>query len=212
MMWKFKKIYHFFNAIIFLLAVGGLVFLKIGNWLSFSETPCNADLIICLTGSNERVQKAIDLSRQGYAEKILVTSVQIPSLMGKNRVPAENIMILSSKAASTYEEARLVSQFINEKKYNSAIIVSDPYHMYRVKWTFGQVLNSQKIHTTFTASEPSWAKGSWWENKTSRVFVLNEIPKVLYYWIAHGLLGIKNDPPWVNDLESWYNKMLVKLV
>jgi hypothetical protein len=84
--------------------------------------------------------------------------------------------------------------------------------MYRVKWTFGQVLNSQKIHTTFTASEPSWAKGSWWENKTSRVFVLNEIPKVLYYWIAHGLLGIKNDPPWVNDLESWYNKMLVKLV
>ena len=37
----------------------------------------------------------------------------------------------------------------------------------------------------------------------SRFFVLTEMPKVLYYWLYHGLLGFEDDPQWTVDLKKW---------
>jgi hypothetical protein len=38
----------------------------------------------------------------------------------------------------------------------------------------------------------------------SRLFVFSEIPKILYYWSWHGVLGIVEDPDWAHHLYRLY--------
>ena len=110
------------------------------------------------------------------------------------------------------EEALHVIQFMHKQNLHSAIIVSDPYHMYRAKWTYDHLTDTDAMQLTYTASESIHSKKIWWDDQKSRHFILNEIPKVAYYWIAHGLLGVSYDPQWIIVTEQWYNKLLKHFV
>jgi uncharacterized SAM-binding protein YcdF (DUF218 family) len=205
---------HIFLVIsLLLLAIGGrLFFLNVSDWLSVSEEPRRSDVIICLNGDKDRVPKAVELFRQGYAGKILVTYAETRKLVTGNGVPDEAVLSLDSRPNSTYEEALGAIQFMVREKFKSAIIVSDPYHMYRVKWTYGHLTASDAMQITCTAYEAFWAKGFWWDQTRSRLAILNEVPKVIYYWITHGFLGIDYDPLWLTTIDRWYNKMLKHFV
>jgi uncharacterized SAM-binding protein YcdF (DUF218 family) len=196
------------STLFFLVAGGGLIFINVGKWLIVSEEPRKVDVIICLSLSNARLQKVVELFRQGYADKILVTYTNIRVKVIKSGVPDNAVLSLNDKHNSTYEEAMHAIQYMHRQNLHSAIIVSDPYHMYRAKWTYDHLVGTVPIQLTYTASESINEKKFWWDEPKSRRFVLNEIPKVAYYWIAHGLLGVKYDPQWVTDLEHWYSKML----
>ena len=95
---------------------------------------------------------------------------------------------------------------------DSAIIVTDPYHQYRVKWTFAHVFSKTKIKFTYVSTQPAAALGFWWDDIPSRHFVLTEIPKVLYYWLYHGMLGFEDDPQWTVDLKKWYSQKLQEVM
>ena len=170
------------------------------------------EVIICLNLSNARVKKAVKLFRQGYADKILVTFPGTRKLVTENGVPDENVLSLDSKPNSTYEEALGVIQFMHREKIYSAILVSDPYHMYRVKWTYDHLVDTEAIQLVYTASKQIHEKKFWWDGQKSRRFILSEIPKVAYYWVVHGLFGVKYDHQWITDLEHWYNKKMKHFV
>ncbi len=63
-------------------------------WLTISESPRQADIIVCLNSSDARVKKAIELYRLGYADKILVTypSTQKKGSKGK-RIYRKNVAL-----------------------------------------------------------------------------------------------------------------------
>ena len=84
--------------------------------------------------------------------------------------------------------------------------------MYRAKWTYDHLTDPDAIQLTYTASESIHSKKIWWDDQKSRHFVLSEIPKVFYYWIAHGFLGVSYDPQWIIVTEQWYNKILKHFV
>lgn len=196
-----------------LLITGGAIFiLNIGDWLTYSEEPEKADLIICLNGNKDRIKKAVELLNQGIAGHILVTSSSMRDVIVAQGVPETAIKVYSGKYNSTYEEATGAVQFMVGQEMSSAVIVSDGYHLYRARWTFERLKKSNAIEFSYTASGPMFGNREWWRDTQSRKFVLNEIPKVAYYWIGHGLLGIETDPQWINATESWYNKLLDHLV
>ncbi|MFH0784567.1 MAG: hypothetical protein V2B20_21785 [Pseudomonadota bacterium] len=67
------------------------------------------------------------------------------------------------------------------------------------------------IAFSFVSSDAPSLQGFWRSNRNSRLFVLSELPKIVYYWVWHGVLGIVDDPQWAVDLEESYMAMIRRL-
>jgi uncharacterized SAM-binding protein YcdF (DUF218 family) len=177
--------------------------LNIGNWLTTADVPGKADIVICLDGGSDRIDKAVSLLHNGLAEKVAVTTDEAYQQMLRKEVSADRILKADWSAESTYREGLLL-KVILDKKVKSALVVSDQFHLFRAKWTLRHIFSDKLIAFSFISSEAPSLHGFWWSNPNSRLFVLSELPKIVYYWIWHGLLGIVEDPQWAIDLERAY--------
>lgn len=178
-------------------------FLNIGTWLAIADVPGKADVVICLDGSNDRTNKAVLLLQKGFAEKIVVTTETTYQEMLLKKVSSDKILKADWSAKTTYGEGLLLKTILNGK-VRSALVVSDPFHLLRVKWTLRHIFPDDTIVFSFISSDAPSLQGFWWSNLNSRLFVLSELPKIVYYWLWHGLLGIVDDPQWAMDLERTY--------
>jgi len=184
-------------------------FLNIADWLAVSEIPQKVDVIICLNGNPNRLPKVVGLFKQGYADKILFTFPSTKdAAIDKYAIPDTALLALAGGYNSTYEEALQVGRLMQQKNLQTAIVVSDPYHMYRAKWTYDNLAGLENRKFTYIASELPRSSRFWWDDTKDRRTILGELPRILYYWIAHGLLRIRHDPPWISATEQWYNRML----
>jgi hypothetical protein len=196
-----------------LLIVGSWIsFHHISSWLTITEVPRKSQVIICLNGNLKRIPKVVELYNQGYAGKILVTFPATRTAMITAGIPETAITSLEGGFNSTYEEAMAVVRFLELENLRSADIVSGPYHLYRVKWTYSHLADTGKMLLTYIADEEKGEQPFWWDNSSDRRTVLRELSKIAYYWIAHGLLGVRDDPPWVTEIEQWYNRILLRFV
>ncbi len=178
-------------------------FLNIGGWLTPAEAPGHAQVVICLAEDNYRMDKAISLLREGLVEKVVVTTEATYQDMLLKKVDPDKILRTDQSAESTYEEA-LLTKGLLDGRIKSAMVVTDPFHLYRAKWTFLHVFSNELTVFSFVSSDSPLLQGFWWANSRSRLFVLSELPKIVYYWTWHGLLGIIKDPSWANELERVY--------
>lgn len=178
-------------------------FLNIGSWLTTADVSGKADIVICLDGSSDRIKKAVLLMQEGLTERMVVTTDATYREMLRNKISPDKILKAGWSAESTYGEGLLLKEILDEK-VKSAMVVSDPFHLYRVKWTLGHIFPDDSIAFAFVSSDAPSLQGFWWSNAKSRLFVLSELPKIVYYWIWHGLLGIVEDPQWAVDLERGY--------
>jgi len=90
-----------------------------------------------------RLDHALDLYRRGLAPRIITTGghggdPQFTegevgrSYLAKNNVPSEMILV-ESEGATTMESATAVAEIMDRMRMRSCIVVSDGYHIYRVK-------------------------------------------------------------------------------
>ena len=135
--------------------------------LKISETPQKADVILVFgggvgeTGSPgkstiERARYAAELYKNGYADKIVLSSGYtymyndaenmrlIAISMG---VPDEDI-ILEKNASSAYENVIFSKQIIDDKKWNKVLLISSPYNMRRVSMVFNKWCKDKTIFYT----------------------------------------------------------------
>ncbi len=210
MLMKFKRpswMLIFFTAAILLL-VGLRAFTVAGLWLAESDRQGKVDVIICLNGS-ERIKKTAELYHKGLAPKVILTA-------GNNKKDlvqlgiSENRITLAEWPMTTYQEALAVASMDHLSKIRSAIVVTDPYHLKRVRWTFRHVLNDSQVKLYFISSDLPWNGKDWWREKQSRILVALEISKMGYYRLVHGLMGLDDDPPWTITLKQRYEKFLIK--
>jgi uncharacterized SAM-binding protein YcdF (DUF218 family) len=116
--------------------------------LIVSQEPIKADLIVIPSGEMERVEQAITLAKEGYCNKILYTGgyldkykkYYIDQLLTKN---IEFIVVTNS--VSTYTDALLTKKFIQNKDIEKIILVTSPYHSYRVYHTFSKVITDKQL-------------------------------------------------------------------
>ncbi len=178
--------------------IGLTIFFSLGFLVSqYESKPEKADVIIILGGDDGlRVEQGGKLYNAGYAPNILVTGIDIryyrPSQPNWRErrlmelgVP-ETAITVDTRSETTWEEAVNSVDTMTEKGWNSAIVVSDPPHMFRLFHTWSKAVGETQKKFILVSTKPEWWHPLlWWGDKTSYRFVISEVQKSLYYALVH---------------------------
>ncbi len=179
----FLKLYNvsrkrILNSVFIILALYLSVFYTPLVWylaepLKISQPPRKADCIVVFAGGvgesgkagegyEERVQYAVQLYRNGYAEHIIFSSgymyvfkepLVMKALAMSLGVP-ESAIILEDKAKNTYENIIFTKEILETKRWNKILVISAPYHMRRVAMVFNK--NAKSIEARYTSLPNSY--------------------------------------------------------
>lgn len=137
----------------------------------------------CLIG---RVSHAVDLYKQGYAKKIIVSggtdkydhtneAQTMYNLAIKQGVKSTDI-IKEDKATSTYENLLFTNDILKENNMKSLIIVTEPFHSPRAN------LVANKLNISHTIS-PATDSPCWTKWKFISRFIYREPVAIVDYFI-----------------------------
>jgi uncharacterized SAM-binding protein YcdF (DUF218 family) len=177
------------------------ILLAIGDFLVVQDELHPADVIHVIAGPDHRTDYAIQLYKQGYGKEIFFTGGWCSIHMlyhgeqGRRRaidqgVPPEAIAIDDSDVTSTYSEAVRLKEFVAASllPIHWVIVVSDPHHMRRVRWTYQRVFgNSVSVQMAPVPFEQSPYQRHWWTDEASRRNVGEEYLKIVYYYARYQL-------------------------
>ncbi len=181
--------------------------MNVGHWLSKADRAMPVDLIVCLDG-DRRIIKAAALYHRGIAPEILLTVRGKKNILVNMGVAAAKVH-LASNVKTTYEEAIAARRFIeSHSRIKSAIIVTDPHHLYRARWSFERLFHDSGVTLLFVGSDSNWTASEWYRKRGSRYMVASEVSKTLFYWVCHQVLGCEGDAPWMLELQLRYLRWL----
>jgi hypothetical protein len=101
------------------------------------------------------------------------------------KVPGVEI-VDSMPAQGSWGEALAVRELMKAEGLRSVMVVSDPPHMLRLRYTWGSVLRGTGLDYTLVATTPPWWPGwRWWRNPGASDFVGNEVLKLGYYVVRY---------------------------
>jgi len=161
------KLFVFIFALSIIFILG---FAFVDQWLIIQDKPEKADIIICLGGgSGERLQKAVELYKKDFAPLILIgdpgwsdpevreffLEAEKQFLVHKG-IPPESIL-KDPTTDSTFCEALHARDYMSSHGLHSALVISDPYHMRRVKYAFKKVFQDENIKLIFVPAKTEWA-------------------------------------------------------
>lgn len=187
------------------------MFINAGAWLSKADSYQKADVLICLGGTEKRVQKSIELYKKGLAPYIVVTESQDKNFFLEQGVP-ENRVTLLPWPQNTYQEARDVSPLLRRIDCHTVLLVTDPFRIRRARWSFQRASLVQPVKFIFVSSDFPFTPNGWWRDKSSRFYVALELSKNLYYRAFHGFFGLKEDPDWALQWKKRYEQFLMRIL
>ncbi len=128
-----------------------------------------------------RLDHALDLYRKGMAQRIITTGGHGGdrqftegdvgrSYLAKNNVPSEMILV-ENEGDTTMESATAVAEIMDRMRMTSCIVVSDGYHIFRVK----KMLESRGIRAMGSPRSPgadSPARRSWYYARQAFGYIL----------------------------------------
>jgi uncharacterized SAM-binding protein YcdF (DUF218 family) len=182
------------------LCVAGLLFVfshrvlwSLGAFLDNSEPPQKADVIVVIGGDarGNRILKAAELVREGYAAKVLVSGQD--AMYGRHETdlaidfavehgyPRDEFIPFRYPALSTVDEATADIQQLRELGVHKYILVTSPYHTARAARIFRREGSGLEVHTV-SAPEPFWQNGEWWKSREGRKLWFLEFAKTLADW------------------------------
>ena len=143
-----------------------------------------SDLIICLGGTTRaRQEKSLKLYNEKYAQKLLLTN-QSPDYFLKNGVSSSDIYV-TNVPGNTFEEAQYCHKFMEEYKIGSALVVSDWWHLRRVKWSFETVFQGTGMEIRYISAQPEAAETGCYLQAHRIKLILEEMVKLLGYWVRY---------------------------
>jgi uncharacterized SAM-binding protein YcdF (DUF218 family) len=175
-----------------------------------TEAPLDkADAIVVLSGSanyRERTREAAKLFFEGRSQRILITndnargpwsSADQRNLyyyersleeLEKAGVPSQNIEVLMTPVTGTFDEAEVVREYVQERRWQSTLIVTSAYHSRRALWVFTKVFRETGIRAGLIAVPPgdeSPESATWWLTVRGWRVVPSEYVKMVYYMIVY---------------------------
>jgi uncharacterized SAM-binding protein YcdF (DUF218 family) len=220
-----KLIFRLFRSkkkiLIILIVLAGIVlFVFHGRWLLFisdflvtKDNLHSADVIHVIAGEDYRTDYAIQLYKQGYGRFLFFTGgwcqthlyyhgehAKVRALA--HGIPIEAIAFDDSSVTSTYLEIEKLKEWIahSPTHISSVIVVSDPFHMRRARWTFKRVLDDD-IEVQMAPVPFEWTpyQRHWWTDQKSRKYVCYEYKKFVYYILRYQISSGK--------LQEWLASM-----
>ncbi len=182
---------------LFLFRTQFLLFL--GNHLIIEDRLHPADVIHVIAGEDYRTDYAIRLYKAGHAKILFFTGgwcrqhsyyhgdhARARSLA--QGVSANAIVLDNSNVISTYQEAERLKEWMGRSRtvVHSVTVVSDPFHMRRVRWTYERLLGkSVAVQMAPVPFELTPYQRNWWADGLSRGYVKDEYKKLVYYVLRY---------------------------
>ena len=173
-----------------LLGLAGLAmvpFLLAGALLSSpAAAPRTVDAVVVLGGdgrlSLERYARGRDLVLAGYSKRLILFYPSADDLRDASARVPEVEVVACMPAPGSWGEAKVVSERMQAEGMRSVMVVSDPPHMLRLRYTWGSILRGTGLHYTLVATTPPWWPGwHWWASQDAAQFVGSEVLKLGYY-------------------------------
>ena len=184
---KFSFVFIFFLLIVF----KSPLFWLIGNALVVQQEPFKSSAIVIFSGTGnigyenigyqKRALEAVKLYKQGFAEKIILTSGRmqnisegemISSFLISKGLEKNSFILLDQYPSSTYENVKIVSDHLKKNNIYDIILLTAPYHTKRSKLIWDNV--SSDIKVNFPPSI------DYNKNKIKWSFKLSEIRIIIY--------------------------------
>ena len=206
-----RLILNFYHSkkkiLISLVILGGIVLivfrqrwlLFLGDFLVLQDNLHPADVIHVIAGEDYRTDYALQLYKRGFGKTLFFTGGWCETHQyhhgehAKARALAHGISMNAiafddSSVTSTYLEAEKLKEWMAESRapIHSIIVVSDPFHMRRVRWTYKKVLgNSIEVQMAPVPFELTSYRRHWWADQASRKYVRDEYKKLAYYVLRY---------------------------
>lgn len=184
---------------------------QLGNFLVFQQDPRKSDVIVVLNGRDaERSLAAADLYNQGYSALIVVPRGTMPSayklllsrvdpnfdtrifsqraIMALG-VPDQAFKLIGDGVTSTFDEARITRNFLDQYHYKSVMIVTSKWHSKRTYLTFRHVFpeNGNFILSIHASKYDNFDPNSWWKRESTFELVIGEYVRIFFYLIRSRL-------------------------
>src|SRR6478735_5485855 len=111
---------------------GVFVFFNLADLLQREDQPQKADFIFPLAGNFDRVDKAAQLYKQGFAPKIFMSDPYGRNRLLAARVPIDAIVWPGGNTRSTAEEVEILRSFIGDRPA-SIVVVASPFEALRAR-------------------------------------------------------------------------------
>ena len=170
-----------------------------GTFLVASDEPAPADAIVVLAGNSpDRLPRAMELWRQGYAPLLVVSNENIHTYgldttwydlyrahLVAQDLPPEALVVLDAPLPdSTIDEARRDAAILHARGLHSALLVTDAFHSRRASLLFAaqfRHLGLELRSTPVLDSDPDIAH--WWADPEESRRVTEEWTKLLIYLV-----------------------------
>ncbi len=162
-------------ALLVAAVLGYLALRAAGSFLIAGDQLKKADLVVALGGGGEwRVVEAVRLIEDRYATNLVLTE---PGETGPGEemgsrffrtVAIENglspyaIMITEGVQRSTKDEAQAVRALMEKHKYQSVIVVTDPFHTMRTRLIFRETFRGSGLTVRVHPVPDHWYQSSTW--------------------------------------------------
>jgi hypothetical protein len=177
----------FGRVLLSLAGVAMVGFLLAGVLLSSpAAAPHTVDAVVVLGGdgrlSLERYARGRDLVLAGYSKRLILFYPSADDLRDASARVPEVEVVACMPAPGSWGEAKVVSERMQAEGMRSVMVVSDPPHMLRLRYTWGSILRGTGLHYTLVATTPPWWPGwHWWASLDAAQFVGSEVLKLGYY-------------------------------
>lgn len=149
-----------------------------------SNQTIHSDVIVVLNGDTGRIEKGVELYKQGYSNKVLLSPVSNEK-NGLNIKKANSLglpfnnIITESKSTTTYSNVITLNEIMKTYNFKSAIIVTSDYHMKRTIWAFDRFKsNDYDVH--YVSSLDLYGR-RWYERPNKFNIWFSEFKKLTGY-------------------------------
>lgn len=171
------------------------------RFFSVSNAAKGADAIVVLSGNIEtRLPYALELYRQGYAPRILLTDPRIHnetlrSVVGDEKTKASAMLrfygiqlpldicpSLKGGATSTFDEAYDLRLYCQQHGLRRIIIVTDRHHTRRALYAFTKVFKGSRTAVqAMGAPNDIFNEGNWWRtDRGIEAYVIEPVKYAIY--------------------------------
>jgi uncharacterized SAM-binding protein YcdF (DUF218 family) len=182
------------------LTLGSIIFSSrilwsLGAVLYNSEPPQKSDMIVAIGGDEggNRILRAAELAREGYAPKVLVSG--IGSMYGRHECdlavdyavrsgyPREMFIPFYYAALNTRDEARADITEMKRRGVHKYLLVTSVYHSARASRAFRRESQGLEMRSV-PAPDRWWTNGEWWKNREGRKIWLTETLKTIADYVG----------------------------
>ena len=191
-----KKIALGLAALVVLaLAFHSAILAALGGYLVKADPPRKADIALVLAGdaSGNRILKAAELVREGYAPKVLVSGpvgmydyaecdLEIPFAVRRG-YPQSYFEPYQHHAHSTQEEADAMLPELRRLGAKTVLLVTSDFHTRRA----GRIFRRAAPDLTFdvvAAPDQYFTPSGWWKNREGRKTFMIEWMKTIAEWFG----------------------------